>query len=108
MSSSPVFCDGNDSVWHGKGGNGARFLDYSGVDAKYFACALSITSWVKEYAWERAGAHCVCDGWIIMGFDLESEGCFTVFFKVKFATKDKILRGVFDGYLCGCWDTVEP
>ena len=109
MSSSPVFDNGNDSIGDGEGGNGARVVHYySGVDVKYFVCALAVSGWAKEYSWECAGAHCVCDGWIVMSFDVGSKGCFVMFFEVEFATKDNLPRGVLVGYPgCG-WDAIEP
>ena len=70
------------------------FLDYSGVGTEYFVCALSVSSWAKEYSWECAGTHCVCDGRIVMSFDVGSKGCFAMFFEIKFTTKDDFPRGV--------------
>ncbi len=44
MVSSPVFDDGNDPIWHGEGGNGAGFLDYTCINIKYLVCALAAAS----------------------------------------------------------------
>jgi hypothetical protein len=108
MASSPVFDDGNDPIWRGEGGNGAGFLDYACINIKYFVCALAVASQAEEYSWERLGAHCICDGRIVMGFNVGAEGGFAVFLEVKFMAKDNLPRGVLVGYPGGCWEAIEP
>ena len=71
-------------------------------------CALVVSGWAKEYSWECASAHCVCDGWVVVSFGVGSEGCFAMFFEVKFTTEDNFLRGVLSRYPGGGWDAVEP
>jgi hypothetical protein len=108
MASSPVFDDGNDPIWHGEGGNGAGFLDYACINIEYLVCALAVASRAEEYSWECLGAHCICDGWVSMGFEVGAEGGFAVFLKVKFAAEVDLPRGVLVGYLDGCWEAIEP
>ena len=83
MSSSPVFNNCDDSIWHGKRGDGVSLFYYSGVDVEYFVCSLAVSSWAKEYSGECAETHCVCAGWIVMGFDVGSEGCLQCFLKLS-------------------------
>ncbi len=54
-----------------------------------------IASGAKEYPRERARAHGVGNGWIVVGFDIGSKGGLAVFFEIKFTTKDNFARGVF-------------
>ncbi len=70
MASSPVFNDGNDPIWHEEVGNGAGFLDYPCINIKYLVCALAIASRTKEYSLERSGVHCICDGRVVVSFDV--------------------------------------
>jgi hypothetical protein len=76
MASSPVFDDGDDPIWHGEGGNGAGFLAYTCINIEYLVCALAVASRAEEYSRERAGAHCILDGWIIVGFKVGAKGGF--------------------------------
>ena len=108
MSSSPVFNDCDDSIWHGKRGDGASFVDYSGVDDEYFVCSLAVSSWAEEYSGECMEAHFIRDDWIVVGFYVGSESCFAVFSEVEFATKDNLPGRVFVGNPGCCWDAVEP
>jgi hypothetical protein len=108
MVLSPVFNDGNDPIWHGEGGNGAGFLDYTCINIEYLVCALAVASRAKEYSWERSGAHCICDGWVVVGFDVGAKSGFAVFLKVEFAAEDDLPRGVLVGYPGGCWEAIEP
>ncbi len=108
MVSSPVFDDGDDPIWHGEGGNGAGFLDYACINIEYLVCALAVASWAEEYSWERSGAHCIRDGWVVVGFDVGAKGGFAVFLEVEFAAKDDLPRGVLVGYPGGFWEAIEP
>ncbi len=108
MALSPVFDDGNDPIWHGEGGDGVGFLDYACINIEYLVCALVVASWAEEYSWERLGAHCIHDGWIVAGFEVGAEGGFAVFLEVKFAAKDDLPRGVLVRYPGGCWEAIEP
>ncbi len=108
MALSPVFNDGNDPIWHGEGGNGAGFIDYACINIEYLVCALAVASRAKEYSWEHLGVHCICDGRIVMGFDVGAEDGFAVFLEVEFAAKDNLPRGVLVGYPGGCWEAIEP
>jgi hypothetical protein len=108
MVSSPVFDDGDDSIWHGEGGYGVGFLDYACINIKYLVCALAVASQAKEYSWERLGAHCFRDGWVVVGFDVGAEGGFAVFLEVKFVAEEDLPRGVLVGYPGSCWEAIEP
>ena len=108
MALSLVFDDGNDPIWHGEGGNGAGFLDYACINIEYLVCALAVASRAEEYSWECSGAHCICDGWVSVGFEVGAEGGFAVFLKVEFAAEDDLPRGVLVGYPDGCWEAIEP
>ncbi len=94
MASSPVFDDDNDPILHGEGGYGAGFLDYACINIQYLVCALAVASRAEEYSWERSRAHCICDGRVIVGFNVGAEGGFAVFLKVEFAAEDDLPRGV--------------
>ncbi len=98
----------SNPIWHGEGGNGAGFLDYACINIEYLVCALAVASRAKEYSWECSGAHCICDGWVSVGFKVGAKGGFAVFLKVKFAAKDDLPRGVLVGYPDGCWEAIEP
>ena len=106
MLSSPVFNDRDDSIWHGKRGDGASFFEYSGVDVEYFVCSLAVSSWAEEYSAECSEAHCVCDGWVVMVFDVGSEGCCAMFVEIEFTTKDIFPGRVFVRNRSCYWDAV--
>jgi hypothetical protein len=107
MALYPVFNDGNDSIWYGEGGNGVGFLDYACINIKYLVCALAIASRAEEYSWEHAGAHCIRDGRIVVGFNIGAEGGFAVLLEVEFAAEDELPRGVLVGYPGSCWEAIE-
>ena len=58
-------------------------------------CALAITNGAKEYPRERARAHSVGNGWILVGFDVGSKGGLAVFDELEDATKEDLTGGLF-------------
>jgi hypothetical protein len=80
LVSSQIFNDFDDPVQHGKGGNHTGFFDDTHFDVENLVCALVIASGAKEYPREHARGHSVGNGWIIVGFDIESKGGLAVFF----------------------------
>jgi hypothetical protein len=108
VASSPNFDDGDDPIWHGEGGDGAGFFDYACINVEYLVCALAIASRTEEYSGKRAGAHSICDGRIIMGFDVGAKGGLAVFLEVNFAAEDNLPGGVLVGYPGGCWEAIKP
>ncbi len=71
-------------------------------------CALVVASRAEDFSRERAGVHCICDCWIVVGFDIGAKSGFAVFLEVKFAAEDDLPRGVLVGYPGGCWEAIEP
>ncbi len=84
------------------------FLDYACINIEYLVCVLAVASWAEEYSWEHLGAHCIRDGWVIVGFDIGAKGSFAVFLEVEFAAEEDLSRGVLVGYPGGCWEAIEP
>ncbi len=100
-----IFDNFDDPIYHGEGGDCIRFFKKTRVDVEYLVCALAFASETKEYARERAKAHSVGNGWIIVGFKVGSKGGLAVFLEVKFAAKDDLARGVFV-YPGGHWKAI--
>ncbi len=72
--SSTIFDNFDNPVRYGEGVDCMGFFDNTCVDVKDLVCALAIASGAKEYPRERARAHSVSNGWIIVGFNVGSKG----------------------------------
>jgi hypothetical protein len=83
VTSSPIFNNFDDPSQHGEEGDCTGFFNNTSVDVKDLVCALAIASGTKEYARERARAHTVGNGWIIVGFDVGSKVGLAVFSKLS-------------------------
>jgi hypothetical protein len=108
VASSPIFNDSDDPIWHGEGGDGAGFFDYACINVEYLVCALAVASRTEEYSGEPAGAHSICDGRIVVGFNVGAKGGFAVFLEVDFAAEVDLPGGVLVGHPGCCWEAIKP